>query len=324
MTIQLTPEAMRAMFPRAPQQVLDDFVANQDVLTKAGVNHTRTRLAFFFANLEHETDGFTIRGLTENINYSADRAAQIWPGRFRDSNGVPSAAVVRAKYGTAPGWQQLMFDDVYGNRMGNRPGTRDGSRFIGRGGPQWTGREGYEALQERAGLPAVERPAEAARADRQAVVCAAFWAWKNMNPKADVGDFRGVVRAWNGGYIGLQDRQHRYAGNDPIIARLAEVDRLMPAVKELPGKPPTSTPPKEVVNEATKRERQAQAGGIGTAGAGGANEAVKTGTEQPNKPGAAFLPPVVAWSLVGVGVAVLVIATILVARKKAAIIKNWF
>lgn len=317
--IQLTIDAMREMFPRAPQQVLDDFVAHQDELTKTGVNHTRPRLAYFFANLEHETDGFTIRDLTENINYSPERAAQIWPGRFPGG-----ASQVRAKYGAAPGWQLRMFDDVYGNRMGNRPGTRDGSRYIGRGGPQWTGREGYEALQERTGLPAVEHPEEAARPDRQAAVCAAFWDWKNMNPKADVGDFRGVVRAWNGGYIGLEDRRHRYEGNDPIITRLAEVDRLMPAVKALPGKPPTPRPPKDVVDAATKGERSARNGGAGAAGAGYGSEAVKTGTEQPDKPGVALLPSVLAWTLVGVGVAVLVIAVVLIARKKAAIVRNWF
>jgi putative chitinase len=47
------------------------------------------------------------------------------------------------------GWQQRAFDDIYGKRMGNRPGTRDGSRFIGRGGPQVTGRDGYAEVGKR-------------------------------------------------------------------------------------------------------------------------------------------------------------------------------
>jgi putative chitinase len=127
MPIKLTKEAMRAIFPRAPQVVLDAFVAKQDVLTNAGINATRNRLAFFFANIEHECGGFTIPNLTENINYTAARMAQVWPNRFK------SASAVVAKYGQAVGWQKHAFDDIYGARMGNRPGTSDGSTFIGRG-----------------------------------------------------------------------------------------------------------------------------------------------------------------------------------------------
>jgi predicted chitinase len=46
--------------------VLDAFVAKQSVLDAAGITHTRTRLAYFFANIEHENGGFTIPSLTEN------------------------------------------------------------------------------------------------------------------------------------------------------------------------------------------------------------------------------------------------------------------
>jgi len=73
--IQLTPQAMRQIFPRAPQAVLDAFVAKQSVLDAAGITHTRTRLAYFFANIEHESGGFTIPSLTENTRYTAERMA---------------------------------------------------------------------------------------------------------------------------------------------------------------------------------------------------------------------------------------------------------
>jgi putative chitinase len=106
-------------------------------------------LAYFFANIHHETAGFTIRDLTENINYTAARMAQVWPNRFK------SAAVVRAKYGADEQWQRKAFDDIYGNRMGNRPDTSDGSRYIGRGGPQVTGRDGYAEIGKRIGFDLV-------------------------------------------------------------------------------------------------------------------------------------------------------------------------
>jgi hypothetical protein len=45
--IELTRESLRAVFPRAPEAVIEAFVTKQEVLTKVGVNATRTRLAYF-------------------------------------------------------------------------------------------------------------------------------------------------------------------------------------------------------------------------------------------------------------------------------------
>ncbi|HEY4775873.1 MAG TPA: hypothetical protein VIH40_13765 [Xanthobacteraceae bacterium] len=321
MTIQITAAGLRQIFPRAPQAVIDaDW---QAMLDKGKVSHTRPRLTYLFANVEHECGGFTIKNLTENINYSHVRAAQIWPGRFPGG-----AEQVRAKYGSAPGWQLKMFDDVYGNRMGNRPLSHDGSTFIGHGGPQWTGRDGHEALarylSELLGLPrmtAEEAVRYAISYPAQPAVCVAFWMWKNLNAKADIGDFKGAVKLWNGGQIGMADRLAQMAGNDPIIKRLENAETIMPKAKEMPGVPPTPTAPPEVIDEATKRERATQKTGIGTAGVGAAGEATKAGTEVPPTP---LLAPFVTYTLIGVGVAVVIVAVILIARKKAAVAANWF
>jgi predicted chitinase len=310
--IEFTAYALRQLFPKAPQAVLDNLLANQDVLARAGVNHTRQRLAYCLANVEHETGGFSIPNLTENIRYTAEGAARIWPSRFK------SAADVRAKYGTAPGWQLRMFDDVYGNRMGNRPGTNDGSAFIGRGGPQITGRDGYREVGLRCGLDLVSFPESACRPQHQAAVIAGFIDWKRLNAKADLGDFPGYVKIWNGGRIGMADRQAQLAGNDPILARLQNVATIKPVANGLPGSPPTKDPPKEVVNEATKKERAARAGGVAGAGTGGVSKAT---TEQPTK---TFTHTFIEWTAIGVGVAVVVLAVILIARKKALIKSNWF
>lgn len=314
MTIQLTAAALRAIFPRAPQAVLDAFLAKQDVLTKAGVNHTRPRLAYFFANIEHECGGFTIKNLTENINYTAERMAAVWPNRFA------SAAAVRAKYGSEPGWQLHAFDDIYGNRMGNRPGTRDGSTFIGRGGPQWTGRDGYEECAKRTGMPAVTVPEDVSDFDKQPEVCAAFWDWKGLNRFADTGNFTGAVKVWNGGTNGLADRQALMAGNDPILAKLANVDTLMPVIKSLPGAPPTAKPPADVIADATKNERRARTGAVAGGLASGGHEVAKetTGTAP------SVLPSVAVYSALGLFIGVAVVATLLIVRKKAAVVANWF
>ncbi len=238
MPFKLTAADWRAIFPRAPQEVINAFASKQAALDKAGITATKTRLAYFLANIEHECGGFTIKNLTENINYTATRMAQVWPNRFS------SAAAVQAKFGTGPGWQIRAIDDIYGNRMGNRPGTSDGSRFIGRGGPQWTGRDGYAALERITGLPVLNDPTIASRLDMQPEICAAFWTWKNMNRFADANDFLGCVKAWNGGTNGLADRKAMMAGNDPVIKRLQSLSSIEATIPEAatPPQPPVSAP----------------------------------------------------------------------------------
>lgn len=312
MTIQLTAPALREIFPCAPQAVIDAMAAKQGVFDAAGITHTRTRLAYCMAHVEHECGGFTIKNLTENTNYSPRRIVQVWPNRYR------SVDEVIAKFGN-PIDKQAFFDEVYGGRMGNRRGTHDGSRYIGRGGPQITGRDGYAEVGRRAGLPLEAQPELAGEARFQPEIIAAFWSWKNLNAKADIGDFRGSTRLWNGGTNGLADREAQLAGNDPIIARLQNVNRAAPVVKQLPGDPPTKAPPKDVVDEATKKERAARKGGVVAGGAGGVNETAKT-----QQPDTVPLSSPVAYGLIAVGVVVVIVATILIARKKAAVIRNWF
>lgn len=209
--VRLTTALLRAIFPKAPDTIIDAFVEKQGVLSAVGVNQTRQRLAYFFANIHHETAGFTIKLLTENINYTAARMAAVWPNRFK------SAAAVLAKYGTATGWQKRAFDDIYGSRMGNRPGTHDGSLYIGRGGPQVTGRDGYAEIGKRIGADLVSAPDLACNHNLQPEICAAFWDWKGLNKYADAGNFIGCVKLWNGGTNGLADRQSQLARITKIL-----------------------------------------------------------------------------------------------------------
>jgi predicted chitinase len=230
MPLQLTRADWQALFPRAPAAVIDAFASPKGMaaLQKAGILETRTRLAYALANVEHECGGFTIPRLTENVNYTARRMAQVWPGRFPDG----SSSVV-AKFGSNLGWQLRAFDAIYGNRMGNRPGTSDGSKYIGRGGPQITGRDGYAQVGKRAGLDLVNLPELASLAEHQPAILAAFWSWKNLNRFADAGNWLGCVKSWNGGTNGLADRNAKMSGNNPIIARLAAVNKLKPFIDDV-------------------------------------------------------------------------------------------
>lgn len=246
MTLLLTAAAVRQIFPEAPQTVVDAFasIEGQRRLQSAGISDNAQRMAVAMAHCHHETGGFTIRNLTENINYSAERMAVVWPNRF------PSAAAVRAKYGTAPGWQKKAFDDIYGNRMGNRPGTSDGSAYIGRGAPQVTGRNGYREVGKRCGLPLEAQPELACLPENQPAILAAFWMWKGMGPLADKIDAEGkpagidaTVRPWNGGTNGLADRKAQFARILPIVRRLASVPDLPAGPKPAAPVPPTPASP---------------------------------------------------------------------------------
>jgi putative chitinase len=324
MPLVLTREGMRAILPRAPDDIITAFVDRQADLAKAGILETRPRFAFAMANVEHECAGFTIPNLTESIAYTPRRATQVWPSRFK------SEEQVYAKVGSSPSdppavFRKKLMNSVYGGRMGNRPGTDDGSLYIGRGGPQITGADGYEQVGKRAGMPLKAQPEFASKPEYQPAILAGFWAWKNFSKYADVGDFVGGVKAWNGGAIGMDDRKDKLSGNAAAIARLDTKAAMMPAIRDLPGGPSTVKPPKDVLDAATEKERRARAAGAVTAAPGAASEgtaaATKTGAEQPAKP---FLPPIASYTLIGVGVALFIAASVMIARKHAAVVRNWF
>lgn len=227
MTIKLTKSDWQLIFPKAPPAVIDAFTNRSKPLDDAGITANRTRLAYALANVEHECAGFTIPNLTESISYTAKRMAEVWPNRFA------SAEDVKRRYGTGRGWQKKAFDDIYGGRMGNRPGTSDGSTYIGRGGPQVTGRGGYREVGQRCGVDLVRHPERASEVDLQPAILAAFWTWKDLNPVADAGNFKECVRRWNGGLNGMEDRKAKLAGNDPIIKRLTNVAAILPKLERL-------------------------------------------------------------------------------------------
>jgi putative chitinase len=241
MRLILTKEALRAMFPKAPQAVLDAFVAKQNVLDAAGITETRARLTMAMAQVKHETAGFTIKNLTENINYSATRACAVWPSRFKNAADCYSKV---GSFAGDPEFPRKLMNSVYGGRMGNRPGTDDGSHFIGRGGPQVTGRDGYREVGLRANLPLVDIPDLAAQPDKQPEVLAAFWTWKGLNEVTEKG-LKAVTKIWNGGYIGLESREAAFKEIAKIVAGLAFEDDKPQVTTEGNPKPaaPTPVPP---------------------------------------------------------------------------------
>lgn len=86
---------------------------------------------------------------------------------------------------------------------------------------------------------------------------------------------------------------------------------------------PSASPPKDVVNEATRGARNIRtAAGAGGA-AGAANEGAKTTTGTVVPSSTPLLPAVASYTLIGVALAVMIAATIMIARRKAAVEAVW-
>ncbi len=148
-----------------------------------------------------ETSGFELRGLTENIRYTPLRMAEVWPKRFPGG-----AAEVERKYGTSATWYLKAFDDIYGRaELGNRPGTNDGSTYIGRGGPQLTGRTEYSDVGNALGLDFLSNPELACKPELQPDIIGTYWRQK-MSESSVPKEGLNIVAArerWNGGTNGL-------------------------------------------------------------------------------------------------------------------------
>ena len=162
---------------------------------------TELRVAAFLAQLSHESSRFT--RVVENLNYSADRLAKVWPSRFADMTGQPTATAKRIA--RRP---EDIANVTYAGRMGNgSAGSGDGWKYRGRGLIQITGREMYQLCGEGLELDLIAKPDTLEVPLYAALSAGWYWHHKRLNAFADKGDIRGMTRVINGGLHGLTDRQ---------------------------------------------------------------------------------------------------------------------
>ena len=198
--MELTLQQLKQLLPKNPY-VEHWHHALSQLLPEYEIN-TPQRIAAFIAQCAHESGGFMV--LKENLNYKAATLRKIFPKYF------PTDAMA-AEYAAKPNKQEAIANLVYANRMGNGgPETGDGYRYCGRGLIQLTGKSNYSWFAASLDIP-VEEAAEYLQTFEGAAQSACwFWETNNLNRFADVGDIKGLTKAINGGYIGLEDRIKHY------------------------------------------------------------------------------------------------------------------
>lgn len=155
---------------------------------------TPKRQAGFIGQCQHESANFTI--LQENLNYSADGLVNTWPKRFTKDSAQ--------KYHRKP---LTIANRVYADRMGNGDeASGDGWMYRGRGLIQLTGKQAYLLCGMSLDVDLVNTPERASEAPYAVLTAGWYWWNNNLNRFCDTADWRGLTKAINGGYHGLDDR----------------------------------------------------------------------------------------------------------------------
>jgi putative chitinase len=186
----------------------------QAAFDRFGIN-TERQVAAWIAQCAHESAGFKM--LTENLNYSADTMAVVWPSRFAVLG--PDKKPVKVKGKNQPNKfalalhrkPEMIANTVYANRMGNgNIESGDGWRHRGMGLKQLTGKDNQKRCGDALGMDFIKNPELLLTPEGASLSAAWFWSVNKCGPIADSGDFVALTKKINGGTIGLEDRQKRY------------------------------------------------------------------------------------------------------------------
>ena len=170
------------------------YEALEQLLPDYDIN-TPLRVAHFIAQCAHESGNFVF--IKENLNYRAASLRKVFPKYFPDD-------AIAARYANKP---EMIANRVYANRMGNGPEeSGDGYRYCGRGLIQLTGKDNYTFFAGSIGVSVEEAAEYLATFEGAAQSACWFWEQNNLNRFADANDVKGLTRAINGGFIGLEDR----------------------------------------------------------------------------------------------------------------------
>jgi putative chitinase len=209
-----TVEQLRAVCQAAPVRFLEAAAPHYNAALPLAEVTTAIREAMFLAQLAHESNEF--RSFVENLSYSAERIAAVWPRRFRTAEAAQPYARSAEK----------LANKVYADRLGNGDeASGEGWRYRGRGAIQLTGHDNYARFARETGIDVLRDPDLLARSDYAFTAAAKFWIWNGLNSCADRGDVAACTRKIQGGADGLDKRAAYYSR--AIVALGAEGSPLV-------------------------------------------------------------------------------------------------
>jgi putative chitinase len=223
--------ALRKLWPNGDERIpglrAGMIASAPTVFAKYGIT-TPLLVAHVMAQGSHECGAG--HDVVENLNYTAQRMTEVWPGRFPT---VESAA----PYAHNP---RALADKTYNGRMGNRVGSTDGYDFRGRGFAQTTGRDEYARLGKMTGLDLVNNPDLLLDPNHFLECGVANFVLCGCLPYAKADDVVNVTKRLNGGTTGLAERQQWLSkwkaelGTAPIVLA-PDVPRVTPIAPKPPA-----------------------------------------------------------------------------------------
>lgn len=220
----ITVAVLRAACPeRTDAQLLPWVEPIKAACRKFEINTIR-RIAAFIAQMAHESG--LIPGREENLNYSAKRLAEVWPGRY----AVNPKADVKDRQPNAlaksiGGNPQAVANNVYANRMGNGDAASgDGWANRGAGPGQLTGANNWRGFATAMGMTLDQARAYGRTLEGGVMSFAWFWEENDINRLADTPGTADESRAVNGGDNGQADRKRRF---DAAVQALLAAERGM-------------------------------------------------------------------------------------------------
>jgi len=165
----------------------------------------------FLANILHESGRFDIR--KESLNYTTPaRLVAVWPRRFT-LTGEPHKLDANMFVGQPAKLAEM----AYGGRMGNIQ-KGDAYAFLGGGFAQITGRDAYTLFTKFVNARDVTsfsifEVAKLVQTEDQWAFDSAFWffcEFKNLEQAAMDDKMLEIVKRWNGGTVGIEERMYYY------------------------------------------------------------------------------------------------------------------
>lgn len=205
----LTFSTAKELFPKAEEKWRAALISE---LSQTNIFTKPNELASFIAQIDHESAGLTI--FEENLNYSAERMAQVWK-RFAANPDEPdwhkrvpnNLAKLLARN------PEALANHIYAdaNRspayaLGNTsPG--DGWKYHGRGPIQLTGRNNYLKCGNGINSDLINYPESLLMPNIGIRSSIWFWVTNGIDKLDDDNDVRLETRRINGGETGLAHRQ---------------------------------------------------------------------------------------------------------------------